>query len=93
MKLSPWMWKAMQILAQGESTCTLVGAALTGRRSAYGHQTSAREGGRTLRALERRGLVFQSHRPDEADPRTFWMLTPKGVFEVSYAKLMRDSAL
>lgn len=85
------MQKALQILARGESTCSIVGAALTGRRSAYGHQTSAREGGRTLHALERRGLVFRSHRPDEADPRTFWMLTPAGVTEASMAKLMRES--
>ena len=40
----------------GEHTCTSIGSAITGRQSAYGWQTSAREGGRTLHALKRRGL-------------------------------------
>lgn len=92
MTLSPYMQKALQILARGESTCSIVGAELTGKIHRE-PQKSAREGGRTLRALERRGLVLRSHRPDEADPRTFWMLTPKGLTEVTYAKLMKDPAL
>jgi hypothetical protein len=46
-------------------TSTSIGAMLTKRQSAYGWQTSAREGGRTLKALERRKLA-RSHRCDPA---------------------------
>lgn len=77
--LSPWMTKALLMLAREHTvcTCTVIGSMLTGRHSAYGWQTSAREGGRTLRALERRGLAFQQHiQPGE---KIFpWSLTDRG---------------
>ena len=77
--LSPWMKKALLMLAREHMvcTCTSIGASLTGRQSAYGWQTSAREGGRTLRALERRSLAFQQHiQPGE---KIFpWSLTDLG---------------
>ena len=77
--LSPWMRKALLMLARKDMvrTCTSVGSSLTGRQSAYGWQTSAREGGRTLHALERRGLAFQLIQPPAA--RIFpWSLTTRG---------------
>ena len=57
--LSPWMRTALMQLAASKQPCTstLIGSMLTRRQSAYGWQTSAREGGRTLKALERRKLV------------------------------------
>ena len=58
MKLTLSQEIAFAMLARpGEHTCTSVGSVLTGRQSAYGWQTSAREGGRTLHALRRLGLV------------------------------------
>jgi hypothetical protein len=77
--LSPWQLKALVWLSRPDSghTCTIVGAMLTQRHSSFGHQTSAREGGRTLRALERRGLV--SYRDIDDGLTRRWDLTPKGV--------------
>ncbi len=70
------MRQALRLLLPGPSTATLVGVVLTGRRSAYGHQTSAREGGRTLAALRRRGLVDRYY--SEFDRKSLWKLTPRG---------------
>ncbi len=77
--LSPWQLKALAWLSRPDSghTCSIVGAMLTQRHSSYGHQTSAREGGRTLRSLERRGLVSYRDLDDGLIRR--WDLTPKGV--------------
>ena len=60
--LSPWMRTALMHLATSRQPCTStsIGSLLTRRQSAYGWQTSAREGGRTLNALERRKLVQPS---------------------------------
>jgi hypothetical protein len=58
-------------------TCTSVGSLLTGRKSAYGWQTSAREGGRTLRALERRKLAC-SQEYDSFQKIWPWTITPLG---------------
>jgi hypothetical protein len=76
--LSPWMRKALIHLAASKQSCTStsVGSMLTGRQSAYGWQTSAREGGRTLKALERRKLA-QSHRYDPT--RKIWPWTITGL--------------
>ena len=65
--LSPWMRAALIELATSRQPCTStsIGSMLTKRQSAYGWQTSAREGGRTLKALERRKLA-RSHRYDPA---------------------------
>lgn len=74
---SPLMARALELLkGKGAHTCTSIGSALTGRQSAYGWQTSAREGGRTLRALQRRGLVLS--RFDSESRLTLWQLTTKG---------------
>jgi hypothetical protein len=64
---SRFMRRALLLLVHGPSTATLAGAALTGRRSAYGPQTSAREGGCTLAALRRRGFVDYGCRLDEVE--------------------------
>jgi len=79
MKLSPWQTTALRLLAIPNygHTCTIIGAALTGRKSAFGHQISAREGGRTLRSLERRGLV--TYRESDDGIHHEWILTPKGM--------------
>lgn len=79
MFLTPRQWKALQWLSRPGSghTCSIVGAMLTERRSAYGHQTSAREGGRTLQALKRRGLVI--HFDVNGGRQRVWELTPKGA--------------
>lgn len=64
--LSPWMRTVLVHLATSKQPCTStsVGSMLTKRQSAYGWQTSAREGGRTLNALERRKLaVSQKYDP------------------------------
>lgn len=83
--LSSWMRKTLLMLARKDMvcTCTSIGASLTGRQSAYGRQTSAHEGGRTLRALERRDLAFQilgcchsACAPNEKIVR--WFLTDRG---------------
>jgi hypothetical protein len=77
--LSPWMTRALPMLAREHiiCICTVIGSMLTGQHSAYGWQTSAREGGRTLRALERRGLASRQHiQPGE---KIFpWALTDRG---------------
>jgi hypothetical protein len=74
--LSTTMRRALVILLGGPVTATTVGCELTGRRSAYGPQTSAREGGRTLHALRRRGLVQRDY---SREWRKFlWRLTPAG---------------
>lgn len=77
--LSERMMRALVIMLRGKVTCTTLGSELTGRRTAYGPQTSAREGGRTLRALLRRGLVTRIFDPD--DPRSWWSLTVAGEYE------------
>ena len=72
--LSPWMRTALARLADSKQPCTStsIGSMLTGRQSAYGWQTSAREGGRTLKALERRKLAC----PQRYDPsRKIWPWT------------------
>ncbi len=76
MTLSATMYQAMGILARGPSTATWVGSELTGRRSAYGPQTSAREGGRTLRALQRRKLAEVNWH--SFHQKFLWSLTPAG---------------
>ena len=58
-------------------TSTLIGSMLTRRQSAYGWQTSAREGGRTLKALERRKLAV-SQRYDPALKIWPWTITELG---------------
>ena len=77
--LSPWMRTALMQLATCKQpcTCTSIGSLLTGRRSAYGWQTSAREGGRTLKALERRRLA-QSHGYDPVQKLCPWTITSLG---------------
>lgn len=75
-KLSPLMLRALGILYVRPETATTVGAELTGRRSAYGPQTSAREGGRTLAALRRRRLVRREY--DVHSRKWLWSLTPEG---------------
>lgn len=57
-------------------TCARVGVMLTERKSSYGHQTSAWEGGRTLTALRRRGLVFDIVTDDGLRS---WHLTADGL--------------
>jgi hypothetical protein len=74
------MKRALLILLRGEATATNVGAELTGRRSAYGPQTSAREGGRTLRALQRRKLAEVRF---DGDVHWQWSLTPMGRVEAA----------
>lgn len=76
--LTPWMWSALEYLGGHPelSTATWVGQHLTGRKSAYGPQTSAREGGCTLRALERRRLVYCSY--DDFRRKWMWNLTQRG---------------
>lgn len=64
--------KEDEILKRGPSTATIVGSALTGRRSHYGPQTSAREGGRTLAALLRRGMVRVQY--SEVERKWMWTL-------------------
>jgi hypothetical protein len=74
--LTTRMVRAMRFLVRSPGgTCTIVGTMLTGRQSAYGHQTSAREGGRTLTALRRRGLVLDYVGDDGL---RVWNLTEKG---------------
>jgi len=77
--LSSWQLKALAWWSRSDNghTCTIVGAMLTQRHSSFGHQTSAREGGRTLRSLERKGLVAYRDTDDGFIRR--WDLTPKGV--------------
>ena len=77
--LSSWQLKALAWWSRSDNghTCTIVGAMLTQRHSSFGHQTSAREGGRTLRSLERKGLVAYRDMDDGRIRR--WDLTPKGV--------------
>ena len=58
-------------------TSTSIGSLLTRRQSAYGWQTSAREGGWTLKALERRKLA-QSHRYDPTWKIWPWTITALG---------------
>lgn len=74
--LTPFMQKAFDYVAKSPATATAVGSLLTGRKSAYGWQTSAREGGRTLHALKRRGLVRSEW--SEFHMITLWSLTPAG---------------
>ena len=80
--LSPRMRTALRLLAEpgGLNTCTSIGAALTGRWSSHGWQISARDGGRTLHALQRRGLAralgfdtFHRLWPWEITPHGRWM--------------------
>jgi len=80
--LSEFQVKAMEWLSRPHSghTCTIVGAMLTQRKSSFGHQTSAREGGRTLRSLQRRGLV--TYFDLDNGRRRVWELTPKGTAEL-----------
>lgn len=89
MKLSLSQEIAMGMLARpGEHTCTSVGSAITGRQSAYGWQTSAREGGRTLHALRRRGLAQVEAK--NLTPRKImwcWSLTREGQAEISRRRL------
>lgn len=76
--LSPRQLKALDILARpGQHTCTSVGSELTGRKSSYGWQTSAREGGRTLHALLRRKLVTFDYvqAPNSRLCFTYWKLS------------------
>jgi hypothetical protein len=82
MVLSEFQMKAMEWLSRPQSghTCTIVGSMLTQRKSSFGHQTSAREGGRTLRSLQRRGLV--TYFDLDGGLRRSWVLTPKGVAEL-----------
>ncbi len=76
-KLTDWMVRALKYVeCHPNITCSIVGAMLTGRRSAFGHQTSAREGGRTLMALRKRGLVRDSATDDGL--LRLWNLTEKG---------------
>ena len=76
--LSPWMRTALVQLATSRQPCTStsIGSFLTRRQSAYGWQTSAREGGKTLKALERRKLAC-SQRYDPA--RKIWPWTITGL--------------
>ena len=77
--LSPWMRTALMQLATSKQPCTStsIGSLLTRRQSAYGWQTSAREGGWTLKALERRKLA-QSHRYDPTWKIWPWTITALG---------------
>ena len=77
--LSPWMRRALMQLAASRQPCTStsIGSMLTGRQSAYGWQTSAREGGKTLKALERRKLAC-SQRYDPARKIWPWTITILG---------------
>ena len=81
--LSARQRKALEWLNRPGSghTCTIVGAMLTQRKSSFGHQTSAREGGRTLRSLEKRGLV--TYRDLDGGLRRVWELTPAGLVAVA----------
>lgn len=75
--LSETMLRALELLRRpGKHTCTSIGSVLTGRQSAYGWQTSAREGGRTLRALLRRGLIRAEWEQLSNSNRgfTYWIL-------------------
>lgn len=75
--LSPTQLKALAILERpGQHTCTSVGSELTGRKSSYGWQTSAREGGRTLQSLLRRKLVISEYvqSPNSKMCFTYWKL-------------------
>ena len=82
MVLSEFQMKVLEWLRRPQNghTCTVVGAMLTQRKSAFGPQTSAREGGRTLRSLQRRGLV--TYFDLDGGLRRSWELTPKGVAEL-----------
>ena len=72
----------------GEHTCTSIGSALTGRQSAYGWQTSAREGGRTLHALRRLGLVQVDFKKRSNGKGWWsWSLTVEGQAEISRRRL------
>lgn len=76
-KLTDWMVRALKYVERCPNiTCSIVGTMLTGRRSNFGHQTSAREGGRTLIALRKRGLVRDSATDDGL--LRLWSLTEKG---------------
>jgi hypothetical protein len=77
--LSPWMRMALMQLATSKQPCTStsIGSMLTKRQSAYGWQTSAREGGRTLKALERRQLAV-SQRYDPTWKIFPWTITELG---------------
>jgi hypothetical protein len=77
--LSPRMRVALAQLAASKQpcTCTSIGSLLTRRQSAYGWQTSAREGGRTLMALGRRKLA-QAQAYDPAQKIWPWMITNLG---------------
>jgi hypothetical protein len=77
--LSEWQRKALEWLSRPANgrTCTIVGAMLTQRQSSFGHQTSAREGGRTLRSLQRRGFV--TYRDVDGGLHRNWSLTPAGL--------------
>jgi hypothetical protein len=76
----------MEWLSRPDSghTCSVVGQMLTERKSSFGHQTSAREGGRTLRSLERRGLV--TYRDVDGGRIRRWDLTPKGISVLAATK-------
>ncbi len=89
MKLSLCQEKAFGMLARpGEHTCTSIGSALTGRQSAYGWQTSAREGGRTLHALRRLGLVQVDFKKRSNGKGWWsWSLTVEGQAEISRRRL------
>jgi len=90
--LTPHQEKALLLVERyrGEATCTIVGAALTGRKSSYGHQTSAREGGRTLTALRRMHLVVDSYTED--GKHRVWKLTAVGLSVVKTVKEKRGRA-
>jgi hypothetical protein len=89
MKLSLPQEIALGRLARpGEHTCTSIGSAITQRQSAYGWQTSAREGGRTLHALRRRGLAQVDFvRASHGKGRWIWSLTSNGRSEVMSRRL------
>lgn len=54
----------------------------------YGWQTSAREGGRTLRALERRGFAVVRH--DNEWRKWLWNLTTSGELERARRDIRSD---
>jgi hypothetical protein len=81
------MWKVLVMLLRGPSTCALVGQMLVGKNWRK-PQSCAREGGSTLRALERRGLVARD--VFYGDPRTFWRLTSKGLTEARAVLVSKD---
>ena len=87
-RLSECQVKALKWLSREGSghTCTIVGAMLTQRKSSFGHQTSAREGGRTLWALKRRGLV--TYFDIEGGLRRNWEVTPQGVMALEQNERM-----